>query len=117
MVQAAGKPVSIGQLIGHRDCLCCAVLHEPIRPEAVDLSVGAAVDDEVCEYGANHRNELEAMAGEPEGVIATVRVGRGADHGQVVGGHTFYTRPGTHDPHPSYAWEEIGRRLRAFGEL
>jgi hypothetical protein len=58
-------------------------LHEPIRTEAVDLSVSAAVDDEVCEYGAKHRNELEAMAGESAGVIATARVVQAAEISQL----------------------------------
>jgi DNA-binding transcriptional LysR family regulator len=55
------------------------------------------MDDEVGQDGADHGNELEAVAGEPEGAIGAARVRRGADAGQMVVGLRLHARPGLHD--------------------
>ena len=47
--------------IGHRDRHRRVPLHEPTRGKALYRSAGAAMDDEVGQDGADHRNKLEAM--------------------------------------------------------
>src|SRR5882672_2382642 len=85
-------------------------MHEPIRGKALDPPVGAAMDDELGQDGADHWNELEAVAGESEGVIGAARVRRGADDGQKVAGLRLHACPGPHDSQPPDGGKEIGRR-------